>query len=145
MSRELPVMVIVILGVAGCQSAVPAPPSDAAVPVLTPTHSQSSSPLATLSATELERQLTECVNRIQVGMRRQQVEQILPRDGTSGYASTASISGGAQGVTYLVAAGYTVTVFYDYTGVPRDASGRALTTSSPDNRVLDKPKLRREP
>lgn len=78
---------------------------------------------------------TQRVDQIKVGMRREEVEKILkvPR---YGYGPSTTITGGAQGCVYDVSTEYSVTVFYDYTGATRDGAGVALSTSSPDNRVI---------
>ncbi len=70
--------------------------------------------------------LIERVNRIQVGMRREEVERILERHLDDGYAAAVTLTGSSQGVVYRVAPGYRVVVFYGYTGGP----------NHPDNRVL---------
>ena len=71
--------------------------------------------------------LIECVNRIQAGMRREEVEGILEfRQMDDGYAATSTGTGSSQGVVYRVAPGYRVVVFYDYTG----------GSTHPDNRVI---------
>jgi len=87
---------------------------------------------------------TDRVAHVHAGMRREDVERILPPyiPSGGGYGATSTISGGAQGVTYDIAPGYTVIVFYDYTGVPRDVTGKALQYQSPDNRLLAPVKLR---
>lgn len=70
--------------------------------------------------------LIECVNRIQVGMRREEVEGILEFGYlAAGYNATTTRTGSSQGVVYRVAPGYRVVVFYDYTG----------GSNHPDNRV----------
>lgn len=86
----------------------------------------------------------ERVAQVRTGMRREEVERILPPyiPPGGGYGAGTTINGGAQGVTYDIAPGYTVIIFYDYTGIPRDATGRALQYQSPDNRVLAPVKLR---
>lgn len=85
-------------------------------------------------------------------MRREEVERLLPpysdlvtknEPRPHGYIMT-TISGGAQGVAYQVAPGIQVLVFYDYTGVPRDANGQAMRHDSPDNRVVELPKVTAE-
>jgi len=82
--------------------------------------------------------------QVQVGMRREEVERILPLyiPPGGGYGAATTITGGAQGVTYNIAPGYRVILFYDYTGIPRDATGKALQYQSPDNRLLEPVKLR---
>ena len=107
--------------------------------------------------TQSEAQLkvwTERVNQITVGMRRAEVERILPpyvapksnpELARYGYWIEGTISGGAKGIQYYVSPGYKVTVFYDYTGIPRDATGRALSTDSPDSRVIQPVELSYQP
>lgn len=92
-----------------------------------------------------EGQWAERVSRIQIGMRRQEVESILQVPQATSYQSSTTKTGSAQGVVYFVAPGYTVTVFYDYSGVPRDANGNALSTNSPDNRVIQRAELNHLP
>lgn len=82
---------------------------------------------------------TARVAQVHVGMRRAEVERILPPV-VAGYRGT-TITGGAQGVHYYVAPGYSITIFYDYTGVQRDSKGLALFYESPENRVVEAPKL----
>ncbi|HYC71425.1 MAG TPA: hypothetical protein VEB66_09480 [Opitutaceae bacterium] len=84
---------------------------------------------------------TERVNQVRVGMRREEVERILPRARTE-YTESTTLSGGAQGVQYYVAPGIKVTIFYDYTGTPR---GSLSAVRSPDNRVIQAPVLTCEP
>lgn len=81
----------------------------------------------------------ERVAQIHAGMRREEVERILPPQVPpqgGGFTDTS------QGITYTVAPGYTVYVQYDYTGVPRDANGKTLGYYSPDNILLAPVKLR---
>lgn len=71
--------------------------------------------------------LIERVNRIQVGMRREEVERILDlRDMDGGYAATVTRTGGSQNVAYRVAPGYLVVVIYGYTGGPDHSDNRVL-------------------
>jgi hypothetical protein len=87
---------------------------------------------------------TTRVDLIHVGMRREEVERILtsPAAGYfAGYVRATTITGSSQGIIYYVAPGLWVTVFYDYTGVPRDSTGRSLAHESPENRVIAPPKL----
>ena len=58
---------------------------------------------------------------------------------------SGTVNGSGKGLTYYVSPGYMITVFYDYTGVPRDATGRATDTDSPDSRVMAPVKLNYEP
>lgn len=51
------------------------------------------------------------------------------------FSTMTTGTGGGQSVRYHVSEDVVVTVSYDYTGVPRDASGTALGYSSPDNAV----------
>ena len=54
--------------------------------------------------------------------------------------------GGSQVEMYYVSPGWRVSVPYDYTGMARDAAGRAITDLSslrnPDNRVIGAVRLR---
>jgi hypothetical protein len=77
------------------------------------------------------------VAKISVGMKRSDVERILPS-----YSGGIGIgSGGSQTEIYFVDETWQVSVGYDYTGVPRDENGKALSSMSPDNRVLTAPVL----
>ena len=80
----------------------------------------------------------ERVASIAVGMRRGEIERILPpiSDPSAGFNDTS------QGITYTVAPGYTVLVHYDYAGSPRDAQGKLLDRYSPDNRLIAPLRLR---
>lgn len=73
----------------------------------------------------------ERVSRIEVGMRREEVERILDIS-RIGYGPSTTVIGSAQGCVYLVSAAFTVTVFYDFTGATRSGAGFA----SPENRVI---------
>lgn len=107
--------------------------------------------LANLSAIEpdpSERAKWEAqIKQVHVGMRRAEVERLLPpyrapnSDGTEfallPYSGlTAGIQGGSQSIQYYVSTGWLVGIAYDYTGIPRDAAGTATKYESPDNRVL---------
>ncbi len=85
----------------------------------------------------------ERAQQIHVGMRREDVERILPPyvPPEGGYTAKTGFTSSSQGVTYTVAPGYTVIVFYDYTGIPRDADDQASQHYSPDNRVLEPVKI----
>jgi len=78
---------------------------------------------------------------ISPGAKRSDVEALLPPSGAS---SCKTIQGGSRGLSYWVDPLWKVVVFYDYTGVPRDEEGRALSTDSPDNRLLAPIRLYRE-
>ena len=86
----------------------------------------------------------ERVAQVHVGMRREEVERILPPyDPPEGGSTVRSgFTSEEQGISYAVAPPYTVFVSYDYTGVPRDAQGKILERYSPDNRLLRPVKLR---
>jgi len=79
--------------------------------------------------------------QVQVGMRREEVERILPHyvPPGGGAGEFALISGGAQGVTYNISPDYKVILFYDFTGIPRNATGQQFR--SQDNRLLAPVKL----
>lgn len=92
-------------------------------------------------------------NQVRLGMRREEVERLLPpyvftpgksEPGPWGYASS-TISGGAQAVSYYVAPRFRVTIFYDYTGAERDAGIVSTRHASPDNRVVQLPTVTLEP
>ena len=74
---------------------------------------------------------------ISVGMKRSDVERILP----SGCGGLMIGSGGSQTEIYFVDETWQISVGYDYTGIPRDENGKALSSTSPDNRVLTAPVL----
>jgi len=82
------------------------------------------------------------IEQIHVGMKRGDVERILPPCCWSPHHSI--FSGGAQGVTYWVDPHWKVSILYDYTGIPRDSSGQALSHESAENKVLTVPTLLRQ-
>ena len=81
--------------------------------------------------------------QIHIGMRRAEVERLLPpysRPTAAGedfrrFSTNTTINGGGQGVSYHVSDDIVVIVSYDYSGVPRDASGTTTDYSRPDNLV----------
>ena len=83
------------------------------------------------------------VKQVRVGMSRAEVRRLLPRHPHS--ARTVIGTGAAQSETYRLDALWSVTVVYDYTGIPRDSSGKALSPShdSLKNKVLAIPTLTR--
>jgi hypothetical protein len=83
--------------------------------------------------------------QIRLGTNRAEVERILPvyhgaadsfsLEHLSPFPVVTSISGSGQGVSYHLSE-HVVAVFeYDYTGIPRDASGKAVSLSSLLNRL----------
>ena len=98
-------------------------------------------------ATHDERAIWEQrIQKVHVGMRRAEVEKLLPQYVAPITKSTVFlpygdgmtlIHGSSQVVSYYVSPGWRVWVPYDYTGVPRDAAGRVTDVlTSPDNRVI---------
>ncbi len=84
---------------------------------------------------------------VKPGMRRADVEKILPPFNDRKFMCyvITNGSGGAQCVFYWVDPDWRVSIFYDRTGVQRDAAGNSLSDSSPDNRVLDEVKVEKLP
>ena len=82
------------------------------------------------------------INQVRVGMTRSEVERLLPQHPSS--PLTRTVTGSTQGETYWVDPLWKVAVVYDYTGIPRDSSGKALSHESPGNKVLAIPTLTRE-
>src|SRR5215216_3376299 len=76
------------------------------------------------------------VNQVRVGMRREEVERLLPLPLT-GYTEGTTFTGSAQGVQYFVAPGFKITIFYDYTG--------GTHGKSPENIVVQAPVLTFDP
>ena len=93
------------------------------------------------------RRWNERLAQVHVGMRREEVERVLmtdaagrPRAGRD--YEEATITGGTQGVRYPVASDYSIIVFYDYTGT--DSANEAHALRSPENRVIEAPRLERQ-
>lgn len=92
-------------------------------------------------------------NQVRIGMRRAEVERLLPlyvappnEAETSPYnIYSVNMAGGGQSILYYVSPGWQVTIFHDYTGVPRDAAGNATDPKSPENRVIELGKLEYRP
>jgi hypothetical protein len=82
------------------------------------------------------------VAKVTIGMPRAEVEKILPPYPRS--PVTTGGTGGSQSVAYWVGQDWCVSIAYDYTGVPRDDKGMALSRQSPENRVLTMPVLSRK-
>jgi len=82
------------------------------------------------------------VAKVRIGMPRAEVEKLLPPHPKS--PVTAGGTGGSQSVAYWVDEDWCVSIAYDYTGVPRDDKGMALSLQSPQNRVLTAPVLSRK-
>jgi len=80
------------------------------------------------------------IDQVSVGMTRSKVETLLPPCTRS--PLTTAKQGGSQFVRYWVSEDLRVSITYDYTGIPRDAKGKALATTSPHNKVLVLPVLR---
>lgn len=82
--------------------------------------------------------------QIKVGMRREEVEQILRQSQeTIGFGPMTVLTGGMQAVNYRVSPNWVIVVAYDYTGVRPEPVGEVLQTASPDNRVLLPPAMHR--
>ena len=85
----------------------------------------------------------ERMAQVHVGMRREDVERVLMIDAAgAGYSGETTITGGAQGVRYPVASDYSIIVFYDYTGSTH--LNGSHSSRSPENRVIEAPKLEHE-
>ena len=81
--------------------------------------------------------------KVTMDMPRSEVEKWLPPHPSSLHAT--SKSGGSQYVMYWVDENWHVAILYDYTGIPRDEKGMALSLVSPENKVKSKPVLSRKP
>ena len=84
----------------------------------------------------------QMADQVTVGMSRAEVEQLFPPQPMS--SGLTIIQGGSQITTYWVDPFWKVSVSYDYTGVPRNNSGKALSHESPENKVLAIPIIIRE-
>lgn len=82
------------------------------------------------------------VAKVKIGMPRLEVERLLPPHPKS--PRMTLVQGGSQSVTYWVDANWSVSIAFDYTGIPRDEKGKALDTYSPQNKVLTAPVLTRK-
>lgn len=78
-------------------------------------------------------------NQVTVGMTRSQVEKLLPALPQSPHMTFKG--GGSQGEVYWLDTNWLVRVTYDYTGIPRDSRGQAVSTKSPQNKLLAPPTL----
>ena len=74
---------------------------------------------------------------VQPGMRRAQVERILPM--YNGSPAVTMTQGAGQVAYYLLDPQWTVRIPYDYSGSPRDAAGQMLAHDSPANRTTGRP------
>ena len=81
--------------------------------------------------------------KVTMDMPRSEVEKWLPPHPSSPH--TTSKSGSSQYVMYWVDENWHVAILYDYTGIPRDEKGMALSLVSPENKVKSKPVLSRKP
>ncbi|HLK57931.1 MAG TPA: hypothetical protein VKU00_15295 [Chthonomonadaceae bacterium] len=88
------------------------------------------------------KQWGEKIAQVKPGMRRSEVEKLLPRSRSMVYETF--IQGGSQVVAYWLDPHWKVRIAYDYTGIPRNAEGKALSYESADNRVLNTPTLIQE-
>jgi hypothetical protein len=77
------------------------------------------------------------VSQVSVGMKRSDVEQLLPPKISGIEIGTGS----RQMETYCLDKTWQISITYDHAGVPRDEKGTALKSTSPDNRVLSIPSL----
>jgi hypothetical protein len=82
------------------------------------------------------------LDQVQVGMTRAQVNKIIPK--YKGSPKGTIINGGAQFETYWIDQRWKVTIGFDYTGVTRDKSGKALERVNLGNKLISKPQLIRE-
>lgn len=78
-------------------------------------------------------------NQVTVGMTRSQVEKLLPPLPQSPHMTLEG--GGSQGESYWLDTNWLVRVTFDYTGIPRDSRGKAVSTKSPQNKLLAPPTL----
>jgi hypothetical protein len=91
------------------------------------------------------------MRKVSLGMRREQVEQLLPPYnpaqtktifGIVPYSSRVVLStGGSQTILYYVSEGWRVSISYDYTGTEATATNVRPNYSNPDNRVVALPTL----
>ena len=82
------------------------------------------------------------VARVEIGMTRAEVTNLLPRHVQS--PRTVIGTGSGQAESFWVDYKWKITIRYDYTGVPRDDEGMALSSESAENRVTSTPVLTRE-
>jgi hypothetical protein len=80
--------------------------------------------------------------KVTAGMSRAEVEKLLPPHTYS--PKTTLRSGSAQCNKYWLDEDWSVSILYDYTGIPRDADGNAMATRSPHNKILSIPVLSKE-
>jgi hypothetical protein len=83
------------------------------------------------------------VQRVQQGMRRAEVERLLPPymaiagEGLLPYSGqSALLTGGSQTISYYVSPGWRVSIPYDYTGITSGKAEGPDRYNSPDNRVI---------
>jgi hypothetical protein len=89
-----------------------------------------------------KRELQQRINRVDLGMSRREVEILLPCHPLSPQVTIAQ--GGAQVTTFWLDRFWKVSHSYDYTGIPRDDEGKALSPVSSKNKLLAIPKLIRD-
>ncbi len=82
------------------------------------------------------------LNQVKIGMTRAQVNKIIPK--YKGSPKSVIINGSAQFETYWIDQRWKVSIWFDYTGVTRDKSGKALEHENLRNKLLSKPQLIRE-